>query len=233
MGTTAFLEHIDLPRSLVEDIAAHLSDAIFEGKLHPGQPIVETELQQLFGVSRAPLREALLKLEGQGLVKIVPRRGAFVRALTPRWIKEIFTVRAWLEGLAARLTVEQADPACCERLEEILSDMARLAQQKRFKEYFYRHWDFHRVFIDGSGNRELAERIVAMRRESLWLSYSITYFEHNHQASQKIHRRIVDLFRKADSEEVERAVRGHILDATDKYVRFLKETYPDLAAVVA
>lgn len=229
METTDFLEHIDLPRSLVEDIATHLSDAIFEGKLQPGQPIIETELQRLLGVSRAPLREALLKLEGQGLVKMVPRRGAFVRAITPRWISEIFTVRAWLEGLAARLTAEQADPSRCELLEEILADMARLAQQKRFKEYFYRHWDFHRVFSEGSGNAELCERIASMRRESLWLSYSITYFEHNHQESQKTHRRIVDLFRKGDPEAVERAVRAHILDAIDQYVQFLKETYPNLA----
>lgn len=228
MEATDFLEHIDLPRSLVEDIATHLSDAIFEGKLHPGQPIIETELQRVLGVSRAPLREALLKLEGQGLVKMVPRRGTFVRAITPRWIREIFTVRAWLEGLAARLTAEQADPSCCESLEEILADMALLAQQKRFKEYFYRHWDFHRVFSEGSRNTELCERIAAMRRESLWVSYSVTYFEHNHQASQKTHRRIVDLFRKGTPEEVELAVRSHILDAIGTYVQFLKETYPEL-----
>jgi GntR family transcriptional regulator, rspAB operon transcriptional repressor len=88
METAAFLEHIDRPRSLVEDIAAHLSDAIFEGKLHPGQPISETTLQRRLGVSRAPLREVLLKLEGQGLVKIVARWGAFVRAITARRISE-------------------------------------------------------------------------------------------------------------------------------------------------
>jgi DNA-binding GntR family transcriptional regulator len=228
METTGFLEHMDRPRSLVEDIAGHLSDAIFEGKLHPGQPIGETELQRVLGVSRAPLREALLKLEGQGLVKMIPRRGAFVRAMTPRWISEIFTVRAWLEGLAARLTAENADPPCCDRLDEVLADMALLAQQKRFKEYFYRHWDFHRVFIEGSCNRELCERIGAMRRESLWLSYSVTYFENNHQASQKTHRRIADLFRKGDPEAVERAVRDHILGAIDAYVQFLKQTYPDI-----
>lgn len=229
MEPNGFLEHIDLPRSLVEDIAGQLSDAIFEGKLHPGQQIVESDLQQVLGVSRAPLREALLKLEGQGLVRMIPRKGTFVRAITPRWISEIFTVRAWLEGLAARLAAEQAGPACADRLEKILADMGMLAQQKRFKEYFYRHWDFHRVFSEGSGNEELRERIAVMRRESLWLSYSITYFEHNHQASQRTHRRIVDLFRKGRPEEVEIAVRAHILGAIDQYVEFLKKTYPALA----
>jgi len=229
MESTGFLEHIDLPRSLVEDIAGQLSDAIFEGKLHPGQQIVESDLQQVLGVSRAPLREALLKLEGQGLVRMVPRKGTFVRSITAQWISEIFTVRACLEGLAARLAAEQAAPACAERLGKILADMALLAQQKRFKAYFYRHWDFHRVFSEGSRNEELRARIEAMRRESLWLSYSITYFEHNHQASQKTHRRIVDLFRKGHPEEVETAVRTHILAAIDQYVQFVQETYPDLA----
>jgi DNA-binding GntR family transcriptional regulator len=106
--------------------------------------------------------------------------------------------------------------------------MARLADQKKFKAYFCRHGDFHRVFIEGSDNETLIERIGVMRRESLWLSYSITYFEHHHQASQETHKRIIALFRKGDPDGIELAVRSHILDATDAYVRFLKETYPDL-----
>jgi DNA-binding GntR family transcriptional regulator len=229
MSRAAPIPSVDLPRSLVEDIAGRLSDAIFEGRLHPGQPIVETDLQRELGISRAPLREALLKLEGQGLVRMIPRKGAAVRAMTPRRIREIFTVRAWLEGLAARLTVERGEPGCCERMEEILADMAVLAGRRRFKEYFYRHWDFHHVFQEGCRNEELSTRIAAMRRESLWLSYSVTYFAHNHAGSQKTHRRILELFRGGEPDVVETAVRGHILKAAGSYVRFLKETYPELA----
>jgi DNA-binding GntR family transcriptional regulator len=109
MEATNFREHIDRPRSLVEDITANLSDSIFKGKLHPGQPISETALQRMLGVRRAPLREALLKLEGQGLVKIVPRRGAFVLAITPWRISEIFTIKegprrwGWPSGLTSSM----------------------------------------------------------------------------------------------------------------------------------
>jgi len=219
---------VGLPRCLVEDIAAHLSDEIIEGKIQPGQQIIEADLQRTLGVSRAPLREALLKLEGQGLVKIIPRKGTFIRPITPRLIRESFTVRAWLEGLSARLTSARPDPARCDQFDVILADMGRLAAQKDFKAYFHRHGDFHRVFIEGSDNKTLMERIGVMRRESLWLSYSITYFEHHHQASQETHKRIIALFRKGDPDCVELAVRSHILEATDAYVRFLKETYPDL-----
>ena len=68
----------------------------------------------------APLREALLKLEGQGLVKIIPRKGTFVRPITPRLIREMFTIRAWLEGLAARLAAERQGSALAEPLEAMI-----------------------------------------------------------------------------------------------------------------
>lgn len=229
METSGRRRGAGLMRGLVEEIAAHLSDAIIEGEMHPGQPIVEVELQRALGVSRAPLREALLKLEGQGLVKIIPRKGTFVRPITPRLIREMFTIRAWLEGLAARLAVERQGPALAEPLEAILAEMGSLAERNDFKSYFYRHWDFHWVFIEGSGNAALMERIGIMRRESLWLSYSITYFAHHHHASQATHRGILQLFRRAGPSEVELAVRAHILDATDRYVGFLKEAYPELS----
>lgn len=231
MTEKVIFKNIGLPRSLVEDIANNLSDAIIEGRIQPDQQIIETDLQMVLGVSRAPIREALLKLEGQGLVRMVPRKGTFVRPITPEFIKESFTMRAWLEGLAARLTVENLGKSGYEEMEKILVHMGELAEAGDFKAYFYRHADFHHFFIENSRNRILAKRIEVMRREALWLSYSIVYFEHNHKAAQKTHSRILSLFRKGNAEKVELAVRTHILDATDSYVRFIKDTYPELSKV--
>ncbi|UCE53706.1 MAG: GntR family transcriptional regulator, partial [Desulfobacterales bacterium] len=183
MNSNHVFEEFGLPRSLVEDIANNLSDAIIEGKIHPGQQIIETDLQRALGVSRAPIREALLKLEGQGLVIMIPRKGSFVRSITPRFIQESFIMRAWLEGLGARLAVQNIGKSECDQMEKILSDMAKLAREKDFKGYFYRHWDFHRFFYKASQNNLLINRIETIRRESLWLSYSITYFEKNHGLS--------------------------------------------------
>jgi DNA-binding GntR family transcriptional regulator len=61
----------------------------------------------------------------------------------------------------------------------------------------------------------------------LWLSYSITYFEKKHKMSQAIHAKIIDVFKKGDPDEVEREVRHHILRATEDYVKYLNEAYPD------
>jgi DNA-binding GntR family transcriptional regulator len=231
MALKNVFEKFGSPRSMVEDIADTLSEAIIEGEIEPGQQIIETDLQKALGVSRAPIREALLKLEGQGLVRMIPRKGTFVRTITPTFIKDSFAVRAWLEGLAARLTTENLKKPDFDDLERILIQMGRIADEGDFKAYFHRHADFHRFFIHNSRNQLLAERIEIMRREALWLSYSITYFEHHHVESQKTHRRILNLFRKGDADEVEVAVRSHILEATDSYVRFVKKTYPELSVL--
>ena len=226
MNADNALEGLNPPRSLMEDITNSLRDAIIEGKLQPGQQIVEKELQKTLGVSRAPIREALLKLEGQGLVDILPRKGSYVRTISARFIQENFTIRAWLEGLAARVSLQYLQESDFDHLDKILKDMARLAKQKNFKGYFYRHWDFHNVFIKGSRNELLIEKIEVLRRQSLWLSYSITYFEKKHKMSQNIHAKIIDVFRKGDPDEVERQIRHHILNATEDYVKYLNATYP-------
>ena len=220
-------EGIMLPRSLMEDITDSLRDAIIEGRLQPGQQIVEKELQKTLSVSRAPIREALLKLEGQGLVDIIPRKGSFVRTITARFIQENFIIRAWLEGLAARVSLQHLKESDYDHFEKILEDMARLAKKRDFKGYFYRHWDFHNVFIKGSQNELLIEKVEVLRRQSLWLSYSITYFEKKHKMSQAIHAKIIDVFRNGDPDEVEREIRHHILSATDDYVKYLNATYPN------
>lgn len=227
MNANNAFEGIHLPRSLMQDITNSLRDAIIEGRLQPGQQIIEKELQKTLGVSRAPIREALLKLEGQGLVDIIPRKGSFVRTITARFIRENFTIRAWLEGLAARVSLQHLKESDYDHFEKILKDMAGLAKKRDFKGYFYRHWDFHNVFIKGSQNELLIEKVEVLRRQSLWLSYSITYFEKKHKMSQTIHAKIIDVFRKGDPDEVEREVRHHILNATEDYVKYLNETYPN------
>lgn len=227
MNDNNAFEGIHLPHSLMEDITNSLKDAIIEGRIQPGQQIVEKELQKTLGVSRAPIREALLKLEGQGLVDIIPRKGSFVRTITGRFIRENFTIRAWLEGLAARVSLQHLKESDYDHFEKILKDMAGLAKKRDFKGYFYRHWDFHNVFIKGSQNELLIEKVEVLRRQSLWLSYSITYFEKKHKMSQTIHAKIIDVFRKGDPDEVEREVRHHILNATEDYVKYLNKTYPN------
>ena len=87
---------------LIDQIRDMLTEAILSGELPDGHRLKETDLQDRFQVSRSPIREALRELEKKGLVTIVPRRGAFVKTVTLRDIRQNFAARSVLEGLAAR-----------------------------------------------------------------------------------------------------------------------------------
>src|SRR5438132_1176243 len=97
--------------ALRDDVRRYLRHAIMRGALKPGEKIVESHVARALGVSQAPVREALRELEQLGLVVNHSRRGTFVRQITPHDAWELYTLRAELEVLAARLALPQLTPA--------------------------------------------------------------------------------------------------------------------------
>src|SRR4051812_22022312 len=129
---------------------------IVEGHYEPGQRIVELRLAEEFGVSQAPVREALRELQILRLVESEPFRGARVRALRADEITESYPVRAALEELAARLTAERLAGRAASPRAEI--DAMRAAAVDGDLRAFVRHdVAFHRVFVEASANRTLVE----------------------------------------------------------------------------
>src|ERR1700758_2378487 len=98
-----------------------LRQSIIAGRLNPGERLVERELIAMMGVSRTVIREALRQLESEGLVAIIPNKGPVVRTLTVEEARDLYAIRAVLEGFAARLFVEQADDGQIAQLEQALS----------------------------------------------------------------------------------------------------------------
>src|SRR5579875_3776535 len=90
-------------RPLYEDAYLALRDAIIDGRLAPGDRIVEAEIARQMAISRAPIREAIRKLEQDGLLEYLPRRGAVIVRLSPAEVRDVYHVRAHLERYAARL----------------------------------------------------------------------------------------------------------------------------------
>lgn len=113
-----------LPLSLPEQIADRVCEGIMSGEYGAGQRIQEQMLSETFRVSRGPVREALLMLEREGLVKIEPRRGARVKSLSVTEVGDLFAVRATLLGLAGRLFTERASTADLQSLSEGIERMA-------------------------------------------------------------------------------------------------------------
>ena len=122
----------------LRDVVFHtLRQAILKGEMEPGERLMEIQLAKKLGVSRTPIREAIRKLELEGLVTMIPRRGAEVAGITEKSLRDVLEVRRALEDLAVELAVERMDADDIERLESArvsfreavdAKDMIRIAQ---------------------------------------------------------------------------------------------------------
>jgi DNA-binding GntR family transcriptional regulator len=213
------------PVTLVEQIASALKDEILTGSLKGGDQLLEDQLKNEFGISRTPLREAFRVLEKEGLIEILPRKGAFVRRISRQDIEENFPVRAILEGLAARLAYANLSDQDINEMEEILESMKEAAKRKDFIDYAKHHFSFHEIFINASNNKTLIALLRNLRMHRLWHRYAYHYYREDFKNSLHIHRRILDLFKekKASPHEIEETVRQHIEIALVSFLTAMEE----------
>lgn len=119
MSETAPLRPLEAPRSLAEDAADRIREQILGGGFKQGEHLVEAKIAEQLTISRGPVREAFKLLRAEGLLKEEPRRGTFVVSLTAHDVREIYGLRAALEGRAARLIARSRDPAALAALREL------------------------------------------------------------------------------------------------------------------
>jgi DNA-binding GntR family transcriptional regulator len=138
------------PINLREQVVEQVKTVIIEGRLKPGDHMVEATLTKQLGVSRTPLREALILLEREGLVESFPNRGTFVRRFDMRDISAIFSMRIALENFAADLIIKTLDKNDFQRLEELIEEQRRYIRNKDFKNVRTTDMQFHHSLIEKS-----------------------------------------------------------------------------------
>ena len=143
------------PRVTRHRVRDSIQQMILSGERHPGSKLRQQELAERFGVAQGVVREALLELQGFGLVETIDNRGIFVSRLDKEKILEAFDVRAVHEGLAARLCCERANRAELRPLTELAEKIFELGRQKRFDEMGSGDREFHTRLIHLSGNSML------------------------------------------------------------------------------
>ncbi|SEP49123.1 DNA-binding transcriptional regulator, GntR family [Methylobacterium sp. ap11] len=143
-------------RTLHDDLVGQIRDLIIEGELAPETRIHEGQLGQALGVSRTPLREALKFLASEGLIELVPGRGAVVRRLTPRDVRDMMDVLAALETTAARLACRRATEAEIAALRRLHDEMMAFYASRQRLEYYKRNQAIHAAIAALSGNAFLA-----------------------------------------------------------------------------
>ena len=214
-----------LTLSLPEQIAARLSERIVAGAYAPGQRVMEQAVSAEFGVSRGPVREALRLLEKDGLVTILPRRGAQVTRLSIAEVREIFDIRAALNGLRDRQIAEDLNRGrLLPMLEENVARLAKLAREPgEGDEYVETVFELNRLLNEATPNRRLRAILSSLALQTLRYSRLGLSTAERRQQSAGNWRRLVKAVREGDGPEAQRAAEQRVLDSRDAAIRELEE----------
>ncbi|HEX6005182.1 MAG TPA: GntR family transcriptional regulator [Burkholderiales bacterium] len=224
-------EGAPLTQSLPEQIAARLSERIITGRYAPGQRVLEQAIAAEFAVSRGPVREALRLLERDGLVTILPRRGAQVTNLSAAEVREIFDIRAQLNGLRDRELAEDPDrmqllPA----LEAQVAQLTRCARQPAMGEaYVETVFALNRMLTHASRNRRLRTILDSLALQTLRYSRLGLSSPQRRRQSVQHWQKLVKAIRDGDGAAAERVARQRVLDSRDAAIRALEAQGADAA----
>ncbi len=190
------------------DVYKRLLDMVRDGDLRPGDRLRESHLAELLGVSRTPVREALRRLEMQGLVTHELHRGTVVRELDHNTITELYFMREVLEGSAAALASRHASQSEIAALRDMIeADRERLSDPTYLARTNQR---FHAALYLASHNRYLVEMLQGLRT-SMWLLGPTTLAHPGRgQEALEEHIRIIDAIEQGDPEAAENAAKEHI-----------------------
>lgn len=205
MDTKLFedLERIRAP----EQITLRLREAITSATLRPGERLQQEELAQRLGVSRMPIREALRRLEAEGLVVMQPYRGAVVAGLSARELREIYEIRMALETLALELGVPHFDAARLGALEAILR---RMDAERDADGWLVLNAEFHSALYAAAERGLLLEHIGNLRNKSdRYLRLFASRRDRTRQAQQE-HWGILEACRSGDASEAGLRLRRHL-----------------------
>jgi DNA-binding GntR family transcriptional regulator len=186
---------------------------IVEGRLQPGQKLVEGELVEMYGIRRSPIREALRALEGQGLVKATSNKSVVVSRLTRRELREIYEIRVELEGLAARLAVPLLGAADLARVEELYDRMDGTIDHPR--EWLRANNEFH-LALYAPGGRPRLHRLIRELMTSVE-PYIRSFLDVPGKLldTHADHGLILAVARSGDAAACEREIQGHLTRAME------------------
>jgi DNA-binding GntR family transcriptional regulator len=207
-----------LSRTAAAAAADLIRQAIVDGRVPPGHRLKEEELAQQLGISRTPVREALLVLQSEGLVEATPNRGAAVRAYDTADLEEMYELRALLEGHAAARAATRVTPEQLTQLRESCVRFRGLLDGDDVQAFVLENAVFHETILDAASS----ERLSAMVRQviALPLVYKSYFWYSPAQASASYHchLQLVKALARGDAQRAELVMREHVYEARDVLV---------------
>jgi DNA-binding GntR family transcriptional regulator len=218
LAPPAVAAKLDRPKLLTELAAERIRDAIVDARLSFGEQISESALAAQLGISKTPVREALLRLKLDGLVDIHPQRGTFVFRLSEDEVAEICRFREILESAALAEAMAQDRRALLRRLDGNLAAMTRAKKSGDARKLPQLDAEFHNAILDACGNAYLRaayglieHKIHALRWRLPEDNEQITHCQHNHAV-------IVSQIRRGSVGKAQTTLKRHIRDTLDAYL---------------
>lgn len=208
-------------RSLSELVYEDLKRRLNEGSLRPGQFIDLLALGRELGMSRTPLRDALIRLEIEGFVTVYPRRGVMVRALGLTDIRDIYQILGALEAQAASMVVSKVTVEDCDTMEGLYRSMIEFLQADDFPSFYASNLAFHDVYLDLCDNHDLVHMVRVLKERLYDFPRRSAYIKAWETASNEEHARIVECFRSGDPQGVARWIRDvhWSFEVQERYIR--------------
>jgi DNA-binding GntR family transcriptional regulator len=200
-------------RRLVDEAARALREAILSGRFAAGARLRQTELADRLGISRTPIREALGRLQQEGLVQLLPGSGVRVTVLDLDEAAELYDLREALDGLAARLAAGRATQASLTRVGRPLERMRQCLEQQDANRWFSAHVAFHEEIFRASDNARLQSLLAVVRLSIQRFHPLLLKTPHRLEDAYREHRAIWEAIAAGDAARAERLARLHITNA--------------------
>jgi len=222
MENNMFEIKLDQYKPLREIVFETIRNAILSGNLKPGERLMEVQMAESLGVSRTPVREAIRKLELEGLVIMLPRKGAFIADLSVKDLTEVMEIRASLEGLAAGLAAVRIDQEELEDLEVKALKFHKAIESDDVDSLIHTDLEFHEAIFKASRN----ERLIQLNnnlREQVERFREIYHKKTNKsKETSKEHYEMVEAISNRDIDKAEKLARRHIENAEKSILKTME-----------
>ena len=200
-----------------------LRQAILKGELKPGERLMEMQLANQLGVSRTPIREAIRKLELEGLVLMIPRRGAVVAKITEKDLRDVLEVRTSLEKLAIELACQRMPDETIPDLRQALEAFKEALKKEDLTAQAEKDEQFHDVIFKSTGNQRLIQMLNNLREQMY--RYRLEYLKEcgAHGGRVEGHEAIIQALSVKDKEKAADIIARHIYNQELSVIRKIQE----------
>lgn len=219
MGNYDVKQEVTDKFSLRGRVFHHLREDILSGKYKEGDELKEVAIGEELGVSRTPVREAFRQLELEGLIQIIPNKGAYVTGITQKDVKDIYMIRSLLEGLCARWACEHITKEQMEEMEENIYLAKFHAQKGHLEQLADLDNRFHDILYEACNSKMLEHQLKDFHEYVLRVRKKTLSNANRGPASNEEHEQIMEAIKAKDADKAEKLANMHMINAYENMVK--------------